>query len=88
MDEGINFLGMDDEHEEQLCNLSQPIEKPAVCNEELNNREEEEGSQMDVTFCFSNSEFFCEEEIYLLDPIEEMNDVSAESYKEYEFSKS
>ena len=38
------------------------------------------GSQMDVSFCFSNSEIFCQEEIYLLDPIEEMNDVSAEAY--------
>ena len=54
----------------------------------MNNEEEDMSSQMDVSFCFSNSEFFCQEEIYLLNPIEEMNDVSAESYKEYEFSKS
>ena len=64
-----------------LCNQSQPLEKPAVCNEELNNKEEDGGSQMDVSFCFSSSEIFCQEEIYLLDPIEEMNDVSAEHIK-------
>ena len=43
---------------------------------------------MDVSFCFSNSEIFCQGEIYLLDPIEEMNDASDESYKEYEVLKS
>ena len=37
---------------------------------------------------FWNSEIFCLGEIYLLDPIEEMNDVSAEAYKEYEVLKS
>ena len=39
---------------------------------------------MDVSFCFLNSEIFWQEEIYLLDPIEEMNDVFYEAYKEYE----
>ena len=42
---------------------------------------------MDVSFYFSNSEIFCQEEIYLLDLIEEMNVVSAEAYKEYEVLK-
>ena len=64
------------------------FKKPALCNEELNNKEEDQGSQMDVSFCFSNSEIFCQEDIYLLDPIEEMNDVSTEAYKEYEVLKS
>ena len=31
---------------------------------------------------------FCQGEIYLLDPIEEMNDASDEAYKEYEVLKS
>ena len=84
----INFLGMDDEWEGQLCNQSYPLEKLAVCNEELNNEEEYEGSQMGVSFCFSHSEIFCQEEIYLLDPIEQMNDVFVEAYKEYEVLKS
>ena len=48
----------------------------------MNNEEEDEGSQMDVSFWSSNSEIFCQEEIYLLDSIEEMNDVFAEAYKE------
>ena len=78
---------MDDEREGKLCNQTQPLEKSAVCNEELSNEEEDGGSQMDVSFCFSNSEIFCQEEIYLLDPIEEMNDVFAEAYKEYEVLK-
>ena len=70
VDECINFLGMDDEQEGQVCNQSQPLEKPAVCNEELNNEKEYGGSQMDVSFCFSNSEIFCQEEIFLPDPTE------------------
>ena len=53
--ECINFLGMDDEREGQLFNQSQPLEKTTVCNEELNNEEEDGGSQMDVSCCFSNS---------------------------------
>ena len=85
IDECINFLGMDDEQEGHLCNQSQPLEKPAVCNEELNNEEEDGGSQMDVSFCFPNSEIFCQEEIYFLNPIEEMNDVSSEAYKNMKF---
>ena len=50
---------MDDEREGQLCNQSRPSEKTAICNEELNNEEEDGGSQMDVSFCFSYSKFFC-----------------------------
>ena len=37
---------------------------------------------MDVSFCFSISEFFCQEEIFFLDPIEERNDISIEAHKE------
>ena len=59
MDEGIKFLGMDDKKEEQLCNQSRPIEKLAICSKKLNNEEEDESSQMDVPFCFSNSEILC-----------------------------
>ena len=33
VDEGINFLEIDDKQEEQLYNPSQPIEKPTVCYE-------------------------------------------------------
>ena len=47
---------------------------PTVCNEELNQREEDEGSPMDVSFGFSNSKFFCQEEIFWLDPIEKKHE--------------
>ena len=49
---------MDDGREGQLCNQSQPLEKPAVCNEELNNEEEDGGSQMEVSFVFQVQKFF------------------------------
>ena len=71
VDECINFLGMDGEQGGQLFNQSQPLEKTALCNEELNNEEEDGGSQMDVSFCFSNSEIFCRKEFCLLDHVEE-----------------
>ena len=54
----------------------------------MNNEEEDGGSQMDVSSCFSNSEIFCQEDIYLLDPIEETNYVYSEAYKEYGVLKS
>ena len=79
---------MEDEKDEQHCNQSQHIEKPTVCDEELNHKKEYEGSQMNVSSYFSNSEIFCQEEICFLDPIEERNDVSGEAYKEYEVLKS
>ena len=45
---------MEDENDEQHCNQSQHIEKPEVCDDELNHEENGKGSQMDVSFCFSN----------------------------------
>ena len=57
------------------------MEKPTVCNEELNKKEEYEGSQMDVSICFSKSDFFCQKEICLLDPVEEQSDISFEIQK-------
>ena len=79
---------MDDEREGQLCNLSHPLEKPAVCNQELNNKEEDGGSQMDVSFCFSNSEIFCRREVCLLDHVEEWSGISFEMYEKNEVVKS
>ena len=78
-------LFMEDEKDEQLCNQSHTIEKPAVCHEELNRKEEDEGSQMDVSFCFPNSEIFCQEEIYLLDPIKEKDEISTNTHQENHF---
>ena len=57
---------MEDGKDEQLCNQSHTIEKPAVCHEELNSKEGDEGSQMDVSFCFLNSEFFVENKFVCL----------------------
>ena len=79
---------MDDEQEEPLCNQSQPLEKPAVCNEELNNEEEDGGSQMDFSFCFSNSDFFCRKEVCLLDHVEEWSGISFEMHEKNEVVKS
>ena len=42
---------MDDDQEGKLWNQCQPLEKPAVCHEELNNGGDR-GSQMDVGFLF------------------------------------
>ena len=67
MENFINFLEMDDKKEEQSCDQSQHLKKPVVCNEELNHKEEDEGSKWDVPLCFSNSEILCQEEIILLD---------------------
>ena len=79
---------MDDEQEGQLCNQSPPLEKLAVCNEELNNEEEDGGSQMDVSFCFSNSEFFCRKEVCLFDHVEEQSGISFETHENNEVVKS
>ena len=75
------------ENDEQHCNQSQHIEKPAVCDEELKYEEKEQGSQLDVSFCFSNSEIFCQEEIFFLDPIEKQNVISFEMHEKNEVVK-
>ena len=79
---------MDDEWEGNLCNQSQPLEKPAVCNEELNNEEEDGGSQMDVSFCFSNSEIFCRKEVCFLNHVEEWSGISFKMHEKNEVVKS
>ena len=55
------------------------MKEPAVCNEGLNHKEEDDGSSMDVFPCLSNSEFVCQEEIISLDSIEEHNDIYFET---------
>ena len=79
---------MDDEQEGKLCNQSQPLEKPKVCNEELNNEEEDRGSPMDVYFCFSNSEILCRKEVCLLDHVQEWSGISFEMHEKNEVVKS
>ena len=55
---------------------------PPVCNEELNHEEKEEGSQINVSSYFSNSDFFCQEQsIFLFYFIEKQNDISFEMHE-------
>ena len=47
----------------------------------MNHKEEDEGSQMNFSSYFSNSEIFCQEEIWLFDSTERQNDISFEIYE-------
>ena len=84
MENFINFLEIDDKKEEKSCNQSQHVKKPAVCNEGLNHQKEDQGSQWNISLCFSNSEFLCQEEFISLESIEEHNDVSFETLEKNE----
>ena len=55
MENFINYFEIDDEKEEKSSDQSQNVDIPAVCNEELNHKEEDGGSQMNISSCFSNS---------------------------------
>ena len=43
---------------------------------------------MDVSFCFSNSEFFCQKEVCLLDHVEERSGISFKMHEKNEVVKS
>ena len=43
---------------------------------------------MDVSFCFSNSEFFCRKEVCLLDHVEQCTSISFEMHEKNEVVKS
>ena len=43
---------------------------------------------MDVSVCFSNSEFFCRKEVYLLDHVEEQSAISFEMHEKSDVVKS
>ena len=51
---------MDDKQEEQSRNQSQHVKKPAICDEELNHEENEEGYKWNVTIFFANLEILCQ----------------------------
>ena len=85
MENFMNLLEVQDEQEEQSDNQFQHVEKPGVYDEELDHKERDEGSQMDVSFCFPNSEIFCQEEICLLDPIKEKDEISTNTHQENHF---
>ena len=84
MENFMNFLGVEDEEDEQSCNEYQLVGKSVVCNEELDYKERDKGSQINASY-FSNSEISSQEERFcLLDSIGEKNDISAKAYKEGE----
>ena len=70
----MKFLEVEDEKDEQLCNQYQHVEKLAVCDEGLNHKEEDEGSPMNVSSHFSNSEILGQEGLCQLDSFEKQND--------------
>ena len=54
----------------------------------MDNKEEDEGSQINVSFCFSNSEIFYQNKICFSDYIGENNYIYVETYREDEVVKS
>ena len=52
-------LFVEDEKDEQSCNQSQRMKKPAVCHEGLNHKEEEEDSKWDFLYVFQIHKLFC-----------------------------
>ena len=56
MENFIKFLEIYGKQEEKSCDQFQHVQKPEVCNEELNHKEEDEGYKWKVSSCSSNSE--------------------------------
>ena len=72
----MNFLEVEDDEGEQSCIQSQLMEKSVVCNEALDHKEGGEGSQISVSLNLSHSSISSQEEgVYLLDYVEEQNDI-------------
>ena len=55
---------------------------PPIYDEYEDGYSEDEGPKWDVSSCFSNSEFSCQEEFISLDFLEGATDISAEAHKE------
>ena len=64
------------------------MEKSAVCDEEMKHKEGDEDSQWDASLNISNSEIFCQENMFLLNPIEKQNDILLEVLEKYGVVKS
>ena len=54
------------------------MKEPTVCNKQRDHKEGDEDSQWDVSLNLSNSETFCQEDIFLLNLFEEQNDIPLE----------
>ena len=67
-----------DEKEEQSCDQSQYVKEPIVYNKPRDHKEGDENSKWDVSLNLSNSETFCQEDIFLLNIVEEQNDIPLE----------
>ena len=50
-----------------------------VCDEEMKHKEGDEDSQWDASLNLSNSEIFCQGNMYLLNPVEKQNDIPLEA---------
>ena len=85
MENFMNLLDVEDEHEEKSGNQFQHVEKRTIYNEELDHKERGEGSQINASLNLSHLEISSQEEGFcLLDSIGEKNDISAKAYKEGE----
>ena len=54
------------------------MKEPTVCNKQRDHKEGDENSKWDVSLNLSNSETFCQEDIFLLNIVEEKNDIPLE----------
>ena len=54
------------------------MEKSVVCDEEMKHKEGDEDSQWDASLNISNSKKICEENMFLLNPVEKLNDIILE----------
>ena len=85
MENFINYFEIDDEKEEQSGNRYKHVQKPEVDDEELDHKERDEDSQINVSPYYSNLEISCQKELFcLLDSIGENNGISDKAYKEDE----
>ena len=76
----MNFSEVKDKQDDQLCNQSQHVKKPAVYDEELNHKEGDEDSQWNASLNLSNLGISSQEkEFCSFDFIEENNDISFET---------
>ena len=69
---------MEDEKNEQTCNQSQQVETSVVCDEEMKHKERDENTQWDASLNISNSETFCQENMFFLNPVKKQNDIPLE----------
>ena len=77
----VNCFEINDEKEEQSSDHFQHIEKPMVYDDELDHKEGNEGSQINVSPYFSNSEISHRGEVFcLLDPVGENDSIFTEVY--------